>query len=646
MRSSKPGVSPILQMLLDGFCIDPFAHSVMATLRDFRDMGSSDQSLHLLWQFHLGLVDLPPSSVSAILTSRLNALGWTWSGEGEITDQIGRLRLTTCGMAELTFRVQLGWEQWVTAQIRHRSTFVEFHAVDVAATLYQVNRMSSADVAVLRAYLNGMAFTCAHAYRWSSDGSDACQLCGSTDSAWHRLYECDATSDLRAQVSSDFWQSITRVPQALSLHGWELQAPQKLQWLRYLNDISDSFPLAFVDVTGPVVDLFVDGSCFFEVPFKTAAWSVIRAPAPSLATSTAEDFQVVASGWVPGCIQTSHRAELWALLGALHYSATNPGVVRVWSDCQSVVDNFNLFGKGCKALKSSCSHFDLWLRIQDYIEQIGKNRIFVAKVPGHEDLDSAETDLERWAYLGNALADTTAKATNLDRPESVWNLWRDYQQSVQQLSTMGNTVRTLMVQVSRRWQEQGVVENPVTFPSRPVKQGRVFSPEWSGFVLVQNVTGVWHRRFHTFESQFLRWWNTNTACEAQPQWISFAHLYIDWMMSTGHAGVIRLGKKWYDSAEDVGIAIEQYSFRLRIKLWRLCIQQFLKDVGITAGTATCRPFSRSLQIFVGCLSVPWPAHRIAAIDDWMELHLGSVIRGKPSILDRLRKPDSILGLDP
>ena len=117
-------------------------------------------------------------------------------------------------------------------------------------------------------------------------------------------------------------------------------------------------------------------------------------------------------------------------------------------------------------------------------------------------------------------------------------------------------------------------------------------------------------------------------------------------MSTGHAGVIRLGKKWYDSAEDVGIAIEQYSFRLRIKLWRLCIQQFLKDVGITAGTATCRPFSRSLQIFVGCLSVPWPAHRIAAIDDWMELHLGSVIRGKPSILDRLRKPDSILGLDP
>lgn len=645
MHSQKPGVSPVLQMLLDGLETDPLAFGVKSTIRDFRDLGSSDRHLALIWRYHLGEVDLPPSSVTAVLTSRLALLGWTWSGEGIVTDQVGALSLVTCGMAELNFRFALGWEQWVITQCKHRLTFAQFGQVDVAATMRHLRKLSLSEVATLRAYQNGMSFTNEHAFRWSEDGCVQCPLCNHPDSAWHRLYECDAMADIRDDISPDILACVPHLPQVLSLHGWDLRSPYKLQWLQYLNNMDSFLPTPFLALDGPVVDLFVDGSCFFEVPFKLAAWAVVLGQTPSLQVS-AEHFGVFASGWVPGCIQTSHRAELWALLAALSYGVSFSGVLRIWSDCQSVVDNFNLLVKGRKALQPNASHFDLWLEILDQVDKLGASRVFVAKVPAHENLDTAVSDLERWAYLGNALADATAKSTNLDRPEHVWAMWHAYKSSAEKLETVGVAIRKLMVQVSQRWQERQVVASPLASTNRPIFNGRVFPIKWSGYRFIEGVSGVWHRRFHTLEHRFLQWWNLNTATSDEPRWVPFLHLYIDWMMSTGHLGVLKLGKRWYDSELHPGIAAEQYTFRLRVKHWRLCLQQFLKDTGFEVSTATCRTFSRVVQIFVGAISLPWPLSRLQVIDNWIEEQLGSVVRGHPSCLDRLYRPARLLGLDP
>lgn len=89
MNLAKPGVSPVLQFVIDGWTLDPQACALIDTLRDFRDFGCNAVSLHRLWQAVQGQIDLPVGSVTSILLSRVAMLGWTWIGEGVVRDNLG-----------------------------------------------------------------------------------------------------------------------------------------------------------------------------------------------------------------------------------------------------------------------------------------------------------------------------------------------------------------------------------------------------------------------------------------------------------------------------------------------------------------------------------------------------------------------------
>ena len=52
---------------------------------------------------------------------------------------------------------------------------------------------------------------------------------------------------------------------------------------------------------------------------KLAAWAVVQASKPCVHAQPS-DFAVLCAGKVPGCIQSAHRAELYAILAALHVS--------------------------------------------------------------------------------------------------------------------------------------------------------------------------------------------------------------------------------------------------------------------------------------------------------------------------------------
>jgi ribonuclease HI len=46
---------------------------------------------------------------------------------------------------------------------------------------------------------------------------------------------------------------------------------------------------------------------------------------------------------VVGLIQTAYRAELFAVMVALEYAMARHACVRVWTDCQSVIDAFEKY---------------------------------------------------------------------------------------------------------------------------------------------------------------------------------------------------------------------------------------------------------------------------------------------------------------
>ncbi len=636
MDLAKAGVSPPVQFLLEGWTLDPQAFAVLATLRDFRDFGSTDRHLHTLWEAAQGFIELPFGSVSSILTSRIETLGWRWIGEGIIQDAIGVCDVAHCRMTELLFRAQLGWQQWVAGHVAHRVSFQQFAKVDVSTTLGHVATLSPLEQATIRSYLNGMTFTNAQACFWTASGSNQCAACGASDSVHHRLYDCPFSEQCRSEIANDVLQVVDHLPAVLTLHGWSLQAPLHTVWLTYLVSIPDAVVEQGVFEDEQFIDLFTDGSCCHAQPCAMAAWAVVQAGAPCV-NAQPDSFSIVASGHVPGCIQSAHRAELVAALNALKFARAFPGIVRLWSDCESLITKFRLYVQGGKVVKKSARHCDLWHQIVDLAKDIGSDKVFIAKVPSHQSLDSAADDVERWAYIGNSIADRAAGDANQDRSPWVWELWTEFQQQHCRLQYIGEQIRTLMVQVSLLWKANRTSDvDLVASCSRPVREARSFQQRWISPGIIHSVNGVWHRRFHTMEAVFLQWWNSRVQDQSDIVWVSFVQLYLDWMMSTKHMGVLNLAQQWIDTGASPGRTPEQYRFRERSRWWRLCLQQFFKDAAIEVATCTCRPQSRVLHVLLGAASLPWPSHRLEAVDCWIAQQVGAV--RVTNTLDQLPMP--------
>ena len=86
---------------------------------------------------------------------------------------------------------------------------------------------------------------------------------------------------------------------------------------------------------------------------------------PSWVMSNSLQGQIVCS-WL--------RPSLAASLGAS---------VRIWTDCQGVINKFYLLAWGNKKLKQNSSNADLWTWVLQSVEGLGRSLIQLRKVPAH-----------------------------------------------------------------------------------------------------------------------------------------------------------------------------------------------------------------------------------------------------------------------
>ena len=645
LRLDVAGANPLLQLHAEPFGLDPLVFAILSTIRDFREFGVTEEHFVRLSQINQGCGEPGFQSVTEVLTSRIHTLGWNWTLSGEVEDSIGAFSLAHAGMAEVLFRLRRSWHFKIASDLKQRTGFADFDKVDPQATCQALADLTPFDRASLRVYLSGATFTNAQAFKWTTSGSTLCAACGcSQDCAYHRLWECPSVADLRAAIDLDILDAIPRLPSALSVHGWTLASPVHGAWLNYLDNLPRYMPVPLVPLNAPCVDLFTDGSCFWNrTSYAVASWSVILGSSPSLVPDPSA-FQIVAADALPGIIQSAYRAELYALLAAATYVQQFAVVGRVWTDCQSLVTTFRLFVSGVKRPKPNNPHIDLWNRLLQIVRELPSEALMVAKVPAHQTLTDIENDIEAWAVLGNTAADSAAKSANLARDSTVWDLWSAHSQHVTRLSYIGKVVRNFMVQVSTRWLQRQFTSKDGLEPRQPESRpGRVFPVQWEQTGPVQQIGGVFHRRFGFLETNFLQWWNVNTCCSNSPRWISFMHLYLDWQMTYGHPGVLLIDGQWYD-ASSAGLTPESYHHNVRTKWWRLLMQQFFRDAGIQVGRATLPPYSSVVYQFVGAASIPWPSHRIERIDNWISERLQGR-RGNGSVFKSLPLCSASLGFD-
>ena len=130
---------------------------------------------------------------------------------------------------------------------------------------------------------------------------------------------------------------LVSLPEFLTCYGWSIRPTTLEAWYAALDALS-------VEVTPPLDDVggtlhfFTDGSCLNQAypSCRLAAWAVVYA-----GTDLPGGSQVVASGALPGLLQSAYRSEIFAIFRALQIGRLQTGPVHLWTDCAAVQKRFN-----------------------------------------------------------------------------------------------------------------------------------------------------------------------------------------------------------------------------------------------------------------------------------------------------------------
>eukprot|EP00435_Cladocopium_sp_Y103_P041693 s394_g11.t1 len=557
LSADGAGCNPVLHLgLVEDPTTDPLFWACLQTIRTTRDCGEESVVLSALVSLVSGDPTIPTNGINSVLLSRIQVFGWHVLPSGVLQDHIGSFHLFQASFAEVVFRATWAWKFWVHDAVSHRPGLMSLVRVDPTMTRRWLRSLSSSDQALARKLLNGAHITQDCKVHCQEQGSDICPYCQCVDSRFHRFWQCERFAQVRSQLEVGILKLAPILPEAVSCYGWSLLAHTALDWLRALDAIP--WPVPAPVLSGPVVHLFTDGSCLHQhdASFRLAAWSVIRAcPDPNLV-----EGQIVASGPLPGVLQSAHRAEAFAVLQALLSVSQDCRSVMIWSDCESVVKRVRKILLGVPP-KVNASHADLWRRIFDVIHSFPPGVFQITHVRSHVSLVHANDLFEEWCFFYNGLADTVALRANQDRPVSFWHFFHEHVEAVNHARSISAAVQKNLLTISQLVVQddsvcdeglalQGLCE-PSEVPHGAWRglQGVFFIPQpavrWYGDALVRKL---------------LSWFWFSLESSAEVRWISQFQLYADFMLCTGEVGPVHFDR-WSDGADFPMNALVNVSFK-------------------------------------------------------------------------------------
>ena len=480
--------------------------------------------------------------------------------------------------AELLQRVEWQWQLFVDSQLAHRSTFAGLAQVDVTAVRRTLSCLSPDRQALYRLSLTGGFYTADSQSHWT-EHDNQCKWCGAPDSLRHRLWLCPQTECLRQKWAPRASGCHMDLPPVMALHGWAVRPPTWLPFVKALLAVPhpSRTPQVPFDLTA-WNHVFTDGSCFCQPcpSVRLAAWSAFLVSALS-PTWCMDCPRLLGSGPLPGLVQTSFRAELFAFAFVLHCAAQVSAKVVVWSDCQAVILKFHLLTKGKGKLKLNSPNADLWNWILESVDVLTLDRVQVRKVAAHQTLTAVTTRQEFWETWYNREADRRAKRANLDRPSPFWDLWHAHSVATATALALYDEVWALHVAVGQFSvafdDKAGLDEAPLPQPREP----RVFDMKFD----IQAWTGQLDPSFcqtygHAMADRLRRWCEARILCHQHCSWIwvSFVHAYVDYQLTFGCAGPIQSQGQWLDPMMRPHLDPEKHCFQKRLRWFTKFLKAF------------------------------------------------------------------------
>lgn len=372
---------------------DPQFWSIMHTFWFVRDCGDPSHVEYQLAELVSGSSSVPENSITSTLLVRLQVLGWHVTPTGAICDSFGSFSLFDLCKQELGFRASRAWQRVVAAEVSHRKGFDSLHRVDPQHVRDWLRMLSCSDRALFQRVLNGSHFT-QDVVSFSQPGvGSECVYCGSTDSRYHRFWQCEFFHEQRAEFPPSLWPLLPSLPEVLTSFGWSLRPHTDHTWFSMLAQYSVHPAPALCANDEDVIHLFTDGSCLFQhdANCRFAAWGVICAPSNA---QTIDACKVVDSGPLPGIVQNAYRAEVYAILRALECCRHVKNRLCLWTDCEAVAKRLRKYVKGVMP-KPNSPHADLWIAICQLLAQRPTGHVGVFKVAAHQNAQAAGIVLKR-----------------------------------------------------------------------------------------------------------------------------------------------------------------------------------------------------------------------------------------------------------
>jgi len=252
---------------------------------------------------------------------------------------------------------------------------------------------------------------------------------------------------------------------------------------------------------------------------------------------------VLAASPLPGLVQTAFRAEVRAVLESLRIARALRRTVRIWCDCQGVVDRVCKLLRGQVKVRPNGRHTDLWNEISELLCELGPARVVITKVAAHQEQSASVSAIESWCFLHNGLADSAAQFANMQRSPAFWKLHDRFMRQTQQEERKAHHIQQALLQISRAVVFQKVAGEGIEQdmdPEPAMSQPNMPSPNpWPGIPEVAGCPAALAHKFgHRVVTSLCNWFFQmfDNQFESQTQWVSFYQL----MQGTGDSGPLHL----------------------------------------------------------------------------------------------------------
>lgn len=612
LKADRIGSNPMAHLATSTPWADPEAWSILQTFREVREVGCAEAMVAMLQFIASGSGIAPPNGPASVLVDRASRLGWQLCFDGSFRDQFGKFSPLHLHWDALVARIKWSWPQVMSCEFSHRWTFAGIQNASLDEVSRLLKSFSPQDQVFLRCALDGTLY---HDVSKTSDnrGADSqCVFCHSPDSVWHRLWECPAFCSCRQDFK---WFGILHeLPKAQTCHGWPMLSSAWISlqnWFCALPEYCRSFSLPCGE---GVLDLFTDGTCACptEPVLRYSAWSLTCA----VSDVSVLEHSVLACSHTRGMHQTAFRAELEAMVVALEAVSASSRRARIWCDCLAVVRGVRRLQQG-GIVKPNRSHSDLWLRIQHALSQLDDSRVQVVKVVSHASADLAMSEVERWAFWHNQLADRAATDFNQRRCSGFWERWTQTERALKS----GRIIHQDILKVILKVAYLGRTLQPPQHPPSAIPA----VPE----TIETEVPAAWVKSRWSFSGQLAKkyrhanvvaihgWWQQigvpALKSRVTLRWVSGVQLYIDFWFTMQFGGVISpVHGKWYTDMQQLpgaefGVGKRAAMF---VRLWTA----YLKDNRFPVAHRLAKPHSGSLQYWCMCWKLPWSQRRLDSID--------------------------------